>query len=101
MSEFSEQLSRYIEESEGLTVTGVARAAGLDASAIRKMIKDGSSPRVVTMNKILRVLGFSSYDEFMKGGQDPASELVSLIGELTEEERQFLVSVAKVQIATR
>lgn len=87
MKEFVDILMERLESDPGLTEAGLAKAAGLDNSTIRQMIKFRRNPRIDTAMKICRALG-TTIEEFMGQAQ-------------TEEERRILRLVAELPVELR
>lgn len=87
MKDFVEILAERLASDPGLTEAGLAKAAGLDNSTIRQMIKFGRSPRIETAMKICHALG-TTIEEFMGQPQ-------------TEEERRILRLVAQLPLDLR
>ena len=87
MKDFVDILVERLASEPELTEAGLAKAAGLDNSTIRQMIKFHRSPRIETAIKICKALG-TTIEEFMGQPQ-------------TEEERRILRLVADLPVALR
>ena len=87
MKDFVEILVERLASDPNLTEAGLAKAAGLDNSTIRQMIKFHRSPRIETAMKICQALG-TTIEEFMGHPQ-------------TEEEQRILRLVAQLPLELR
>ena len=92
MKEFVDHLSDWLASDPNLTEAGLAKAAGLDNSTIRQMIKFRRNPRVDTAMRICASLGVS-IEEFMSGApRDPVTaRLLRLMPKLDADERAQLL----------
>lgn len=101
MSEFVDTLKWWLENSDDLTPTALARRAGLDKTAVRQMIVMERSPRIDTAMKICAALGVS-LDQFF--ARDPASKrsaLMRQLNQLSDGEVELLLAVAREANARR
>lgn len=57
----------------GCSIAQFAREAGVANSALRKILKTQENPRVLTLNRLGRVLGFRLYVFFEADGRGRAS----------------------------
>ena len=95
MSSFVEILEKRIEQDKSLTQAGLAKAAGLDNSTIRQMIRERRNPRIDTAMKICHALG-ETVESFMSQSRDPVmSEILQHLERLTDKERQLLLAAVR------
>jgi transcriptional regulator with XRE-family HTH domain len=101
MSTFSERLEAYLAEHPEWNPAKLALAAGLDNSAIRKILNLKYSPRMVTVQKIADALNepietFTS--DAPKGGLEEIQRLFAL---LTPEEQAMIKTAVAALVAQR
>ncbi|KFI30434.1 MULTISPECIES: helix-turn-helix transcriptional regulator [Haematobacter] len=95
MRDFVDILSDRIAADPSLSEAGLAKAAGLDNSTIRQMIKFHRNPRIDTAIKICRALG-ETVETFMSEQHDPVvSEVLFLLDQLEPAEREMLLAAAR------
>ena len=90
------KLKARIDSDPELTPAGLATKSGLDNSAIRRMFeRGGQNLRVTTARKICEALG-TTYEEFMSEAQTSEElEIVRLVSQLSEADRQLLLGFGK------
>ena len=101
MSAFSEKLADYLGKHPEWNPAKLAIAAGLDNSAIRKILQQGYSPRLATVQKIADALGepieiFTS--DAAPGGLEEIQRLFAL---LTPEEQAMIKTTVTALVAQR
>lgn len=95
MENFIDILAARIASDPNLTEAGLAKAAGLDNSTIRQMIKHRRSPRIDTAMAICKALG-ETVDSFMAQSRDPVmSEILFHVEQLTQSERDLLLGAVR------
>ena len=101
MSQFHEKLEKYLAEHPKWNPANLATAAGLDNSAIRKMLASRSNPRIDTIQKIADALGEPV--EYFTGGPSPEglSEIQRLSALLTPEEQAMIKTTVSALVAQR
>lgn len=100
MPDFHAKLEKYLAEHPEWNPANLAVAAGLDNSAIRKMLATRSSPRLDTVEKIAAALGEPV--EMFTSDVEPGglSEIQRLFAQLTPEE-QATIRTAIEALAAR
>ena len=99
VSEFVDALRWWLDHREGLNPTGLAKAAGLDKTAVRQMIEFDRSPRIDTALKICVALGVT-LDQFLARDDDARrTELLRLLDRLTDDELDMLQAAARGIVA--
>ncbi|KFI34255.1 DNA-binding protein [Haematobacter missouriensis] len=95
MRDFVDILADRIAADPSLTEAGLAKAAGLDNSTIRQMIRHHRHPRIDTALKICRALG-ETVETFMSEQNDPVvSEVLLLLDQLEPAEKAMLLAAAR------
>jgi len=99
---FLKRLRDRIDSDPDLTMAGLAKKAGLDNSAIRRMFERGAKNiRINTARKICTALG-TTYEVFMS--EQPTAEeaeIARLVSQLSEAERQLLLGFGKGLLAAQ
>jgi len=95
MSDFVETLRWWLEHKEEMNPTALARAAGLDKTAVRQIIVMERSPRVDTALKICGALGVSLDQFFARDLGGKRSALVRQLDQLNDDEIELLLAVAR------
>ena len=101
MPEFHEKLEKYLLDHPRWNPANLAVAAGLDNSAIRKMLQARSNPRLDTIKKIADALGepidlFTS--DAAPGGLEEIQRLFAL---LTPAEQAMIKTTVTALVAQR
>lgn len=101
MAEFHDKLEKYLDGHPTWNAANLAIAAGLDNSAIRKMLRDRSQPRLDTMQKIADALGEPI--ELFTSAAPPgeSQEIQRLYALLSPEEQAMIKTTLAALVAQR
>lgn len=88
-------LKWWLDHSQVSNPTALAKAAGLDKTAIRQMIVLERNPRIDTAMKICSALGVSLDQFFARDPSNKRSALVRQLDHLSDDEIELLLSVAR------
>lgn len=94
MADFHQKLEIYLATHPEWNESSLAVAAGLDNSAIRKMLKLRQSPRLDTINKICSVTGEPIETFLSDTTPGQMAEMARLFALLTPQEQEILKGVA-------
>ena len=101
MSIFSDRLETYLANHPEWNPAKLAIAAGLDGSAIRKILNLKYSPRMVTVQKIADALN-EPIETFTSGTpQAGLEEIQRLFALLTPEEQAMIQTAVSALVAQR
>lgn len=100
MAEFVQTLKWWLDHSSIGNPTALAKAAGLDKTAVRQMIVLERNPRIDTAMKICAALGVSLDQFFARDLDDKRSALMRQLDHLSDDEIELLLTVAR-QTAAR
>lgn len=101
MSEFSETLAWWVDQRPDLTPTAIARACGLDKTAVRQIIVNGRTPKIDTAQKICSVLGVTLDQFYSRDLEGKRRHLERLVASLDDDEIKFLQAAAEGMISRR
>lgn len=99
MADFHQKLAEYIKKHPQWSEASLALAAGLDNSAIRKMLKLRQSPRLETIEKICKVTGEPIETFLSDTSPETMAEIGRLFALLTPQEQEILKGVANSILA--